>query len=107
VAISDAETLATIRDAHRRSGRLIDPHTAVGMAAARHLDAGDPAPIVVLATADSGKFPETVARATGVVPPLPPRLGQSYVGTERLTVLANDGQSLRNFIETRTASHER
>jgi threonine synthase len=106
-AISDAETLATMRDVHRRSGRLIDPHTAVGVAAARRPDAPDSAPVVVLATADSGKFPETVARATGAVPPLPPRLEQSYVGTERLTVLANDAQSLRNFIETRTASHER
>jgi threonine synthase len=106
-AISDEETLASIRDAHRRSGRLIDPHTAVGMAAARRLDAGDSTPVVVLATAHSSKFPETVALATGAVPPLPPRLGQSYVGTERLTVLASDAQSLRNFIETRTASHER
>ncbi len=106
-AVSDDETLATIRDVHRRSGRLIDPHTAVGVAAARRLDTGDSAPVVVLATADSGKFPETVSRATGTVPPLPPRLEQSYVGIERLTVLANDAPNLRKFIETRTASHER
>lgn len=106
-SVSDEETLETMRDMHRRLGRLIDPHTAVAVAAARRLSAEDSGPVVVLATADGAKFPETVARATGTVPPLPARLGQSYVGTERYTVLANDAQTLRSFIETRTASHER
>jgi len=106
-AVSDDETLETIGDVHRRSGRLLDPHTAVGVAAALREDRPDGTPIVVLATADSAKFPETVARATGTVPPLPPRLRQSYVGAEHLTLLPNSARKLRAFIEARTAHHER
>jgi threonine synthase len=106
-SISDDETLQTIADSYQRYGRLIDPHTAVGLAAAKRQGAGDAVPTVVLATAHPAKFPETVARATGVVPPLPLRLEQSYLGPERVTVLPPDANRVRDFIETRTANHER
>ncbi|HEY3777464.1 MAG TPA: threonine synthase [Rhizomicrobium sp.] len=102
-AVSDEETLETIGDAYGRWGRLIDPHTAVGVAAARRLVPDWDTPTVVFATAHAAKFPETVARATSVVAPLPPRLRQSYVGPERMTVLPADAKRLRTFIEARTA----
>jgi threonine synthase len=105
--VSDEETLKIIRDSYRRWGRLIDPHTAVGLAAASRLVPDGDIPTVVLATAHPAKFPETVARATGTVPPLPPRLRHSYVGLERMTVLPPDALRLRTFIEARTAPHER
>jgi threonine synthase len=98
--------MATIADTYRRYARLIDPHTAVGLAAARKLGARNGVPAVVLATAHPAKFPETVARATGVVPPLPPRLEQSYLGPERFSVLPSDARTLRTFIEARSAHHE-
>ena len=101
--VSDDETLETIRDTWRSAGRLIDPHTAVALAVARRLPPIGGAPTVVLATAHPAKFPETVARATGSVPPLPPRLRQSYVGAERYTLLPNDARLLRAFLETRAA----
>jgi threonine synthase len=107
ISISDGETLETIRYAHRRFGRLIDPHTAVGLAAARRLRAGEDMTTVILATAHPAKFPETVERATGVAPPLPQRLEHSYLATERLTVLPNDARTLCAFIEARSAHHER
>jgi threonine synthase len=103
-AVSDAETLATMGEVYRRSGRFIDPHTAVGVAASRRLPQ-NVAPTVVLATADCAKFPETVRRATGVVPPLPPRLRHSYVGPERQSVLPADARILRSFIEARATPH--
>jgi threonine synthase len=106
-SVSDDQTLRTIRDAHERYGRLIDPHTAVGLAAALRLTCSADAPIVVLSTAHPSKFPETVARATGMVPPLPLRVQQSYLGTERVSVLPPDASRLRSFIETRTPPHER
>jgi threonine synthase len=100
-SISDAETLETIRATHRDTGRFVDPHTAVGLAAARRPQQHAEVPTVVLATAHPAKFPETVARATGTVPLLPPRLRQSYVGAERYTVLPNDARALRAFLENR------
>jgi threonine synthase len=105
-AVSDDETLLTICETHRKYGRLVDPHTAVGLAVANRLGHAEDTPTVVLATAHPGKFPETVARATGAVSPLPPRLQQSYVGTERVSVLPPDATRLHSFIETRTTSHE-
>lgn len=104
MAVSDDETLRTIRDTQERYGRLIDPHTAVGLAAVNRLGQGDAAPTVVLSTAHPAKFPETVARATGTVPPLPPRLRQSYLGDERASVLPPDADRLRSFIETNIPS---
>ena len=105
-SISDEETLATMSEAQRRFSRLIDPHTAVGLAAARRIPNTDHTPTVVLATAHPVKFPETVTRATGMVPPLPARLAHSYLGPERYSVLPNDAQELRVFIEARSANHE-
>ena len=107
VSVSDEETLAVIGDAHRRFGRLVDPHTAVGLAAATNLFTTDDLPTVVLATAHPAKFPETVALATGVVPPLPPSHEQSYLGAERYSVLPNVAPELCAFIEARSTNHER
>ena len=103
-AISEEETLATMRQVHERDGRLIDPHTAVGVAAARRLreqGAGfgaDGSPVVVLATADAGKFPETVHRATGVVPPVPAPLQELLERPKQATPLEPHFPALRACI---------
>ena len=107
-AVSDADTLATMRDVHRRDGRLVDPHTAVGIAAARRLRGsaaiGDDRPLlVVLATADAGKFPETVRRATGVEPPIPPSLQELLARPKQATSLEPRLAALRAFILERAA----
>jgi threonine synthase len=96
----DAETLETIARVYRQTGRFIDPHTAVGVAAASR-SADDALVRVVLATAHPAKFPDAVRRATGSAPPLPPRLAHLYEGVERVTVLANDRAEIRAFIEDR------
>jgi threonine synthase len=96
----DVETLETIARVYRQTGRFIDPHTAVGVAAASR-SADDALVRVVLATAHPAKFPDAVRRATGSAPPLPPRLAHLYEGVERVTVLANDRAEIRAFIEDR------
>jgi threonine synthase len=60
-------------------------------------------PVVVLATAHPGKFPDAVREATGVVPDLPARLAGLYEGTERYTVLGNDKALVRAHIEAKLA----
>ncbi len=72
--VSDAQTLETMRQVHEQQGLLIDPHTAVGVTAARRYRAMGAERVIVLATADPGKFVGTVERATGVRPQLPPSL---------------------------------
>ncbi len=71
----DAMALA-LRWAQEHGGQIIDPHSAVGLAAARSLEIDADIPVVTLATAHPAKFREAVERATGVRPPLPARLAQ-------------------------------
>jgi threonine synthase len=100
----DAETLATIREVHAGSGRLIDPHTAVAMAAARRLRGGENQPIVVLSTAHPAKFPDAVNESTGQIPSLPPRLTGLFQRDEKMTALAPDKGLVRAFIAARVAA---
>jgi threonine synthase len=99
----DPGTLQVIADLHKRSGMLVDPHTAVAIAAARSLR-GDPAvPLVVLATAHPAKFPDAVQRATGIAPALPPALADLMQRPERCTVLPNNLRAVEDFIRARNS----
>lgn len=86
--VDDAGTLAEIADTYKRSGMLIDPHTAIAVAAARARRGG--APMVALATAHPAKFADAVERAAGVRPPSPPALADIMEKPEQMTVLPND-----------------
>ncbi len=98
--LSDAETSGVIAAVHAATGELLDPHTAIGLAAASL--SPDPAvPVVILATAHPAKFPAAVEAASGLHPPLPPRLGDLYQRPERQTVLPNDVAVLKAFIKER------
>jgi threonine synthase len=101
--VDDSGTLAEIGDTYRRTGMLIDPHSAVAVAAARAelaRDDGD-APVVALATAHPAKFADTVERATGVRPPLPPAHGEIMERKEQVAVLPNDIAVVSRYIRER------
>ena len=98
-ALDDAGTLAEIARLHRDCGYLADPHTAIGTAAAMAVPPTDLAiPVVVAATAHPAKFPEAVLRATGISPPLPPRLADLYDRPERFTRLPADLAAVEAFV---------
>ena len=102
--VDEAATTATIEKVWGGCGYLVDPHTAVGVAAAQAALASDVAPdvaMVVLATAHPAKFPDAVERATGQRPDLPPRLSDLYVREERLTDLPNDLGKVQEFVSSR------
>jgi threonine synthase len=98
--VGDNLTMQTITETHSSAGVLIDPHTAVAVAAARIALAagGVGGPIVALATAHPAKFPEAVERATGVRPALPPVFADLYERRERIEVLPNELDAVRGFI---------
>ena len=82
----DGDDMAlAMRWAHERAGQVIDPHTAIGLAAAQRYR-GD-APVVTMATAHPAKFGDAVERATGVRPPLPARVGDLFAREERYVSL--------------------
>ena len=86
-----------IRDVHDATGVLVDPHTAVGIGAARARRRGD-SPMVALATAHPAKFPDAVEQATGIRPPLPARLADLFERDERYDVLPNDVEAVRAHV---------
>ena len=81
------------------SGVLLDPHSAVGVLAARACRRDPSVPMVALATAHPAKFPDAVADATGIRPPLPERLADLHQRPERLTPLPNDLAVVQQFVE--------
>ena len=86
----------------KESGMLIDPHTAVGVHAARKALAHDPStPMVVLATAHPAKFGAAVEKATGRKPELPPHLAPIMDKPEKFTILANDQAKVEAFVRER------
>jgi threonine synthase len=105
-SLDDRATLAEIADLHRRTGYLADPHTAVGIGAARACrPAGDPAtPVVCMATAHPAKFPDAVERAVGVRPVLPPALADLFDRPERYDVLPADVDAVRDHVERSVAT---
>ncbi|NCY17763.1 MAG: threonine synthase, partial [Actinobacteria bacterium] len=97
--VDDDRTAATIARLHQEQGVLIDPHTAVGLAAAIDNRADPTVPMVVLGTAHPAKFPAAVEAASGVHPELPARLADLFERTEHLVTVANDYLAVRTLIE--------
>ncbi len=77
-SVTDEETIDEIRKTYERNGTVLDPHTAVGVRAARRVyGSAFPKPVIVAATAHPGKFPDVVQRGLGREIPLPPALNEA------------------------------
>ncbi len=105
-AVGDAATEQEIRRVYAETGMPVDPHTAIGIAAARaHPTPG--VPTIVAATAHPAKFPDAVERATGIRPPLPPPLADLYERDERFArirpVLAEAEAAIRGLVQRNIA----
>ena len=98
---SEDETLAAIRQLKARTGYLVDPHTAVGIAAAGKVERDPKVPMVTLATAHPAKFPLAVAKAVGAPPPEPPIVARQREMPERVSRLPNDFAAVAAFISQR------
>ncbi len=84
--------------AYGECGEVIDPHTAIGLHAARAAGLSREVPIVTLATAHPAKFPDAVERATGQRPPLPARVGDLFDREERYTELPGDYDAVAAYV---------
>lgn len=97
-AISQGETSATMAWAQAHANMIIDPHTAVALAAAQVCAKDIDTPIVTLATAHAAKFPDAVKAATGVHPNLPAHSQDIFKKEERFERLPNDVDAVRQYI---------
>jgi threonine synthase len=101
-AVDEDAVVEEIADTWKAAEYLLDPHTAVGVRAARALLARQPqTPVVALSTAHPAKFPDAVERATGLRPKLPAHLADLLDRKERFTVLPNDQAAVETFIRER------
>lgn len=101
VSVDDSETTQTIRDIYAATGELLDPHTAVGVAASRKARSHMSKPYITLSTAHPAKFPDAVKEATGMEPALPKHMSGMFEKEERFTPLKNDQDALKSLIEKR------
>lgn len=84
-------------------GEVIDPHTAIGLHAAREADLPADVPVVTMATAHPAKFPDAVERATGLRPQLPARVGGLFERDERYVELPGSYDAIAAYVAEHAA----
>jgi threonine synthase len=82
---------------------VIDPHTAIGLHAAREADLSAEVQVVTLATAHPAKFRDAVERATGLRPNLPARMGDLFERDERYVELPGDYDAITAYVAEHAA----
>ena len=92
----DRATSQVMSEVYKASGQIVDPHTAVGIAAAQ--DAGVEGPVVCLATAHPAKFPRAIQAALGRPPPPSARLADLEKRSERVLRIDNDLAELESLL---------
>jgi threonine synthase len=97
--VDDEQTVKTIADVYDATEYLLDPHTAIGVEAARQTRRNADVPMVSLSTAHPAKFPEAVMKAGyPQEPALPHHMADLFDREERLNVLENDIKVVQQFV---------
>lgn len=103
-AVDDDRTCEVIKEIYDQTEYLLDPHTAIGVEAARKTRRDGTIPMVSLATAHPVKFPEAVEKSgVDVSPELPLHMKDLFQREERYEVLANDLSVVQAYV----ADHRR
>jgi len=97
--LEDDEMIDVIRDVFESTEYLLDPHTAIGVQAARKTRRRQDIPMVCLSTAHPAKFPEAVRKAGQTEDPsLPHHMTDLFDREERLNVLDNDIGVVQQYV---------
>ena len=98
-ALDDQEMLTVVNDVFEQTEYLLDPHTAIGVQAARKTRINSDVPMVCLATAHPAKFPDAIERAgVSVKPALPMHMRDLFDRKESYTVLDDNLGTVQNYI---------
>ena len=90
------ETLSIIKKNYEENNKILDPHTAVGLGAAKKLSLND---CVVLSTAHPCKFPDAIINAINKHEKLPEELEYLLDQDENFQVLKNNTEEVKQFIK--------
>ena len=94
--LNENETISMIKDIYEKNKVVVDPHTAVGIGAARKL--GLEQNCVVLSTAHPCKFPKAIEEAISKTEKLPDSLKYVYDKEEKFKVLSNDINKVKDYV---------
>lgn len=96
VGVGEDDTAKAIVATLDSSGELIDPHTAVAISALGRVQV--PGPVVVLSTAHAAKFPEDVAKVSGLTPQLPRGAADLADRPERFERLPAEAETIKAYV---------
>ncbi len=104
--VSEAKNRMTIARTLEENGILIDPHTAVGLAAAHKArrEGRLTGAVVTLATAHPAKFPDAVEAASGRRPELPARFADLSARKERVIDAPASVDAVRRILSDRLSA---
>ena len=102
--VDDALTCETIAKVFKDTGKLVDPHTAVGIRAARECNADPSAPMITLSTAHPAKFSDAINEAGLDTPQLPGHLTGLFEKEEHYSIVPNDLAAVTEFVTKHTHS---
>ena len=95
---NEQETLDIIKKNYEENNIILDPHTAVGVGAAKKLSFND---CVVLSTAHPCKFPDATNNAINKSEKLPQELQHVLNKKENFQVLKNNTEDVKNFVSSK------
>ncbi len=95
---NEKETLNIIKQTYKENNMILDPHTAVGVGAAKKLSFNDS---VVLSTAHPCKFPDAINNAINKHEKLPKELQHVLNKDENFQVLKNNTEDVKNFVKSK------
>ena len=118
----DKSTIETIVQVYQQCEYLLDPHTAIGVAAARAVKKSDDIPMICMATAHPAKFPEATLQAQQLqkqqlqhmpsaselpTPSLPASMHDLFALEERYTVVENNLDSVHKHMRNELQARDR
>jgi threonine synthase len=102
--VDDETTCEVIASVFKATGELLDPHTAIGVQAARVCRNNNQVPMITLATAHPAKFSDAIVKAGLETPPLPEHLKDLFSKQEKYSVVENDLAAVTSFVASHCAA---
>ena len=96
-SVSEKETINMIKEIFIKNKVIIDPHTAVGIAAGRKLNKNKH-PIVYISTAHPSKFPDIVKKSINQYPDLPRNLIDLLKRKEKYETIELNYYKVKNYL---------
>ena len=102
--VSDIEIIDEIKNTYHKSNYLLDPHSAVGVRAAKTAvyegRVGDKIPLISLACAHPAKFPKVTEKSLNFSPKNPYALEEILDKPEKFMILNDDINKIKYYIKS-------